>query len=201
EHPAHQEIRALSRPSVRELEVMDTALGPLDLEHLLVPDHFDLGVRKRALLDDLGRAEPVAPVHDVDLGRIAREVVGLFDRGVSAPHHGQHFTLEVSAPPPPTTASTSPLKNAPSHTAQYDTPFPAYSFSPGTPSFTGLPPAVRITAGARYVFPRAVATSNQPSSALRMCSTVSVTISAPNFLACSAIFCASSHPLMLSNPM
>src|SRR5205814_10651632 len=55
-----------------------------------------------------------------------------------------------------------------------------------------------LTAGARYIFPRAVATSNQPSSALRICSTVSVTISAPNFLACSAIFCASSHPLMLS---
>src|SRR5256714_13132328 len=73
---------------------MDTALRPRDLDHMLMPDHFDLGVRKRALLDDLGRAEPVAAVHDVDLGRIAREVVGLFDRGVSAPHHGQHLALE-----------------------------------------------------------------------------------------------------------
>jgi len=90
---------------------MDTALGALDLDDLLVPDHFDLGVRKRALLEDLGRAQPVAPVHDVDLGRVSGEVVGLFDRGISTP----------------TTASTSPLKNAPSHTAQYDTPLPAYS--------------------------------------------------------------------------
>ena len=78
---------------------------------------------------------------------------------------------------------------------------PAYSFSPGTPSFTGVPPAVRITAGARKTRSRAVTTSNRPSGALRMRSTVSVTMSAPNFLACSANCRASSHPLMLSKPM
>src|SRR5206468_12168919 len=43
EHTADQEVRALSRPGAREFEVMDTALGPLDLDHLLIPDHFDLG--------------------------------------------------------------------------------------------------------------------------------------------------------------
>jgi len=48
--------------------------------------------RERALLKDLGCAQLVAPVHDVDLRGVAREVVGLLDRGVSTP----------------TTASTSP---------------------------------------------------------------------------------------------
>ena len=78
---------------------------------------------------------------------------------------------------------------------------PAYSRSPGTPSFTGVPPAVRITAGARYSRSWDVKTSNSPSAAFRIFSTVSVTSSAPNFLACSANFWASSRPLTLSNPM
>ncbi len=55
----------------------------------------------------------------------------------------------MAASPPPITAITSPLKKAPSQMAQYETPFPAYSPSPGTPSFTGVPPAVRMTAGAK----------------------------------------------------
>src|SRR2546426_8197141 len=43
---------------------------------------------------------------------------------------------------------------------------PAYSCSPGTPSFTGVPPAVRITAGARYTLPLAV--SDRKSTRLKL---------------------------------
>ena len=56
-------------------------------------------------------------------------------------------------------------------------------------------------AGAKVVFIVEVDDAKPPVAVRRTCSTVSVTISAPNFLACSVIFCASSHPLMLSNPM
>src|SRR5207245_960393 len=94
EHAADDEDRAVSRFRVGELEMMDTPLGPLDLDHLFVPDHFDLRIPKRALLEDLGRAQLVASMHDVDLGRISGEVIGFFHRGVSATHHRQHLALE-----------------------------------------------------------------------------------------------------------
>ena len=47
--------------------------------------------------------------------------------------------------PPPTTATSLFLKNAPSHVAQYETPAPVNSSSPGTPSFLCFAPvAIRI---------------------------------------------------------
>src|SRR6266566_4455007 len=65
-----------------------------DLEHPLVPHHFDLGVRERPLLENLGGTQLVAAVHDVHLARVAREVIGLFDRGIAATHDRQHLALE-----------------------------------------------------------------------------------------------------------
>ena len=99
-----------------------------------VPDHLDLRIGEESLLQDLRRAKRVAPMHDVHLLRVAREEVRFLDGRVAAAD----------------TAMTCPRKNAPSQMAQYDTPLPANSASPGMPSFTGVPPAVRITAGDRY---------------------------------------------------
>ncbi len=95
-----------------------------------------------------------------------------------------------------------PLKNAPSQIAQYETPLPAYSISPGTSSFTGVPPAVTITAGERYTSPFSTVVSKDPSASLCTFPTrTDVRISAPNFVACELNFSASSQPRMCSKPM
>ena len=46
--------------------------------------------------------------------------------------------------PPPTTAICCSLKNAPSHVAQYETPFPAKVCSPAIPIFLGVAPVQTI---------------------------------------------------------
>ena len=66
--------------------------------------------------------------------------------------------------PPPTTASTCPLKtgSAPSHTAHADTPPPlcASRSSPGTPSQRALAPVATTTVCARTTVPVDDSSSN-----------------------------------------
>ena len=51
----------------------------------------------------------------------------------------------IAESPPPITITSSPLKNAPSQTPQVETPRPASSSSPGSPSRRGSAPIARIT--------------------------------------------------------
>src|SRR2546430_7602664 len=90
-------IRRPPRSTLFPYTTLFRSLGALDLDDALVPHQLDLGVRERALLKDPRSAQLVAPVHDVYLGRVAGEIVGLLDGGVAAAHDGQHFTLEERA--------------------------------------------------------------------------------------------------------
>ena len=92
------------------------------------------------------------------------------------------------------------MKNAPSQTAQYETPRPWNSVSPGTSSFVGSPPTVTITVYARWTVPSSMTTTFQ-SPSLRIFFTGEYgLISRPNFFACAAIFSAISRPVMDSSP-
>jgi hypothetical protein len=51
----------------------------------------------------------------------------------------------IALSPPPTISVGTSLKNAASHVAQYDTPLPLSSSSPGTQSFLCSAPMARIT--------------------------------------------------------
>ncbi len=74
---------------------MGHALGlAVDLLYHLVPDHLDLGVVEGPLLEDGRCPQLAAPVDEVHLLRITREVVGLLHRGVAATHHGQNLAFE-----------------------------------------------------------------------------------------------------------
>ena len=55
----------------------------------------------------------------------------------------------IAESPPPITATSSPLKKAPSQTPQVETPRPESSSSPGMPRRFGSAPMERITALAR----------------------------------------------------
>ena len=55
----------------------------------------------------------------------------------------------IAESPPPITSTRWPLKKAPSQTPQVETPRPASSISPGTPSRFGSAPIARITVFAR----------------------------------------------------
>src|SRR6266550_2919836 len=70
---------------------------PDNLRHHGVTDDLDLGIREGALLEELGGSEIVAPVHQVHLARVAREVVGFFDGGIATTHDGESLTLEERA--------------------------------------------------------------------------------------------------------
>src|SRR5260221_11404302 len=100
----------------------------------------------------------------------------------------------TAASPPPTTAITCSRKKAPSQMAQYETPRPAKASSPGMPSLTGVPPAVRMTAGAEYTSPVSVTASNVPASGPGAPLTLAVTNSAPDSPAGPSHFRASSQP-------
>mmetsp|Transcript_2966 Transcript_2966/g.7278 ORF Transcript_2966/g.7278 Transcript_2966/m.7278 type:complete len:327 (-) Transcript_2966:410-1390(-) len=60
------------------------ALVAICLNHHAVEQELNLGVLLGALLHDLGRAQPLAPVDDVDLGAILGEEVGLLHGAVAA---------------------------------------------------------------------------------------------------------------------
>ena len=57
----------------------------------------------------------------------------------------------IAESPPPITATSLPLKKAPSQTPQVLTPRPCSSISPGMPRRLGSAPIARITARARWV--------------------------------------------------
>src|SRR5690606_25288023 len=63
----------------------------------------------------------------------------------------KYIPSSTAESPPPITAISRSRKNAPSQTAQYDTPRPAYSSSPGTPSLRCSAPVAMMTAFALYV--------------------------------------------------
>src|SRR5439155_16639345 len=77
--------------------VRDTPLVAHDLGNGGIADHFDLGIREGALLQQLRGAEFVPPMDEMDLARIAREVVGLFDRRIAAPDDRLALTVEERA--------------------------------------------------------------------------------------------------------
>src|SRR5207245_9050997 len=97
ENPAHFAARASPRHGILQHEMVGAPLRALELEHALVPDHLDLGVREHALLEDLRSTEPVAAVHHEHFARVAREIVRLFDGGVAAAHDREHLALEERA--------------------------------------------------------------------------------------------------------
>src|SRR5437867_5974881 len=97
EYAADPEPHVVTGAGVREQQVTDALPGSFDLHHVLVPDHLDLGVREGTLLEDLRRPELVAAVHDVDLARVAGEIVRLLDGGVTAAHDRQHLAFEDRA--------------------------------------------------------------------------------------------------------
>ena len=89
-----------------------------------------------------------------------------------------------------------PLKKGPSQVAQYETPLPDSSASPDTPRVRCLAPVARMTVSV-VMGPRSVSTTKMPSF-LVIEETVAFSTSAPNFRACSSIFCVKSKPLTAS---
>jgi hypothetical protein len=80
---------------VAQLDLCDLArlLGATDLGHLMVPDHFDLGVLEQALLQDALGAERVAAMdHGHLVGEIGEEQ-RLLDGGVAAADHHDFLAL------------------------------------------------------------------------------------------------------------
>src|SRR5215218_4762783 len=88
------ERRQLSGDRVLQLHRLQTGRCALELQDPFVPDHFDLRVGEQPLLQNLRGPELVSPVDDVDLLGVPSQVIGLLDRGVSAPDNGQDLTLE-----------------------------------------------------------------------------------------------------------
>ena len=89
------------------------------------------GFANSALLQDPRRAELVAAMDDVHLLGVAREEVGLLDRGVAAADDGDALIAEERA------VADRAVRDA----------LARDSLSPGMPSLIGVPPAVMITAG------------------------------------------------------
>src|SRR5262249_29834844 len=62
--------------------------------HTPAPEHFDLGVGEEALLQDFRGSKLVAPVDDVHLLGVAREIVRLLDGGVAPADDRDRLALE-----------------------------------------------------------------------------------------------------------
>ena len=92
--PVASSDRPVAGEGVLEQERLEPRGRPRELEDPLVPDHFDLGIREQALLQDLRRTELVAPVDDVDLFGVPGQVVGLLDRRVAPADDGDGLALE-----------------------------------------------------------------------------------------------------------
>src|SRR5712664_4252170 len=97
EHPAHVEIGANARRAVFEHGMRDATRVAGDLGHDGVADDLDLRVREGALLQKLGGAEFVTAVHQMHFARVARDIIGFFDGGVTAPDDGEALALEEGA--------------------------------------------------------------------------------------------------------
>ena len=93
------------------------------------------GALSSALEHDLRGAELVAAVDD-------REVVAYLEMKIES---------SIAESPPPITATSSPLKKAPSQTPQVETPRPPSSISPGMPSRLGSAPIERMIAFAQVL--------------------------------------------------
>src|SRR5688572_12514283 len=61
------------------------------------------------------------------------------------PNFVRNVASSSAVSPPPTTTMSSPLKNGPSHVAQYDTPLPLNCCSDGMPSLRGEAPVHTMT--------------------------------------------------------
>ena len=94
--------------------------------------------------------------------------------------------------PPPMTATAWSWKNMPSQVAQWETPRPSSSDSPGTPSFRCSPPAAMITVLASQRSP-------SPSSSMG-CLEASMAVTAPKPYSRPALLACSSAPVMRSMP-
>ena len=112
----------------------------LDVGHLLVPEDGDLGVLQGPLLHDLAASELVATVDHHDLGRVARQEGGLFQRRVAAAHHGDLLASE---------------EEAVAGGAGADTPRPRRRVSFSSPSHSALAPVATMTESAVYSTPSA----------------------------------------------
>src|SRR5262249_33113537 len=91
------EIAALAGRPVLEHGVRHALAIAGDLGHYGVANDVDLGIRERAILDDLGRPEFVAAMHQVHFARVPRQVIGFFDGGVAASYHREALPLEERA--------------------------------------------------------------------------------------------------------
>src|SRR6266545_1519791 len=97
EQPLHREhagpavLRALEAQAGHRLAVAEHVLDGA------VPHELDLRVPARLLLHDLRRAQLVAPVDEVHLGRVLREERRLLDGGVASAHHRDLDAAEEEA--------------------------------------------------------------------------------------------------------
>jgi hypothetical protein len=83
------EPRNLAGPGVAKLE-RHQALGLAaadELQHLLVPQHFDVGMREQAILEDLLGPQAVAAVDQSHIMAVVGHIDGFLDRGVAAADH------------------------------------------------------------------------------------------------------------------
>ena len=106
----------------------------------------------------------------------------------------------IAESPPPTTTISCSRKNAPSQTAQYETPRPCRRASDSRPIWRAVAPVATITARALIV-PACVSSSCGVaigSAEKRTAVTSSVRMSAPKRSACARICCISSGPMMPS---
>ena len=72
-------------------------LVALDFFDDRVPDDFDLRIREQPLLQNLRRAQLVAPMNQIHLVRVAREEIRLFRRRVAAADDGDRLVAEERA--------------------------------------------------------------------------------------------------------
>src|SRR5690242_15654336 len=95
EHAGRRVLADLAGLQVLEADAAHLVL--LDAQHLdqlAVPDEADARILERALLHDLRSAQRVATVHDDDFVAEAREIRGLFHRGVAAADHHHRLVAE-----------------------------------------------------------------------------------------------------------
>jgi len=130
---------------------------------------------------------------------LARSSPRLCTRRTLLANFVRNVASSIAESPPPTTTISLPLKNGPSHVAQYDTPLPASSPSPGTPSLRGLAPVAMITALAVYSSEAVITRNGRRAKSTLV--TSSSTIAVPILSACARMSSMRSGPIIASrNP-
>src|SRR5213075_994245 len=94
EHEYATDVECGAGAALVEHDALDAAFVTDDLRHGRVANDFDLRVRERPFLHDLGRPEVLSTMDQRHLARIAREIVGLFDRGIATAHDRKVLALE-----------------------------------------------------------------------------------------------------------